>query len=81
MSFRVADVHRDIPLNEHPVGRRARLLEQPGWKIEKSGNRAPCRRYRHLENAMPIAGDATVAARIDQTRPCTMDESLMRNGH
>ena len=38
-------------------------------------------RHRHLENSAAIAGDATVAARLDPTRPCTTDESLVRNGH
>jgi hypothetical protein len=39
------------------------------------------RRYRQLERSIPIAGDVMAAARLDQTRTCTTDESVMRNGH
>ena len=39
------------------------------------------RRYRQSETSVPIAGDVMAAARLDQTRPCTTDESVMRNGH
>ena len=37
---------------------------------------SPRRRHRHLEKSVPVAGDATVAARLNPTPPCTTDESL-----
>ncbi len=39
------------------------------------------RRQPLLEKSVPIAVDAVVPARLDKTRPCTTDESPMRNGH
>jgi SAM-dependent methyltransferase len=46
------------------------------------GRRSPSsRRQRHLEESVPVARDAMVAARLDPTRPCTTNESPMRNGH
>jgi SAM-dependent methyltransferase len=46
---------------------------------EKSLN--PNGQHRHSGKKVPIIGDATVTARLDPTRPCPTDESLMRNGH
>jgi glycine/sarcosine/dimethylglycine N-methyltransferase len=39
------------------------------------------RRQPRSEKSVPSAVDAAVPARLDPTPRCTMDESLMRNGH
>jgi glycine/sarcosine/dimethylglycine N-methyltransferase len=44
-------------------------------------SRSSRNRHRHSVKSVPIAGDASVAARLDPTRLCTTDESPMRNGH
>jgi glycine/sarcosine/dimethylglycine N-methyltransferase len=55
--------------------------KSPNGQLGQRHRRSSGRRHRYLQKSVPIAGDATVAARFDPTRPCTTDESLMRNGH
>ena len=53
----------------------------PNRQLRDRRNPLSHRRYRQLEKSVPIAGDLIAAARLEQTRPCTGDESVMRNGH